>query len=101
MHTIQWLRNNKAILLTHADELVEVMGWSTKKTKPKKQREFFIEMTPDEKTVVHILQQKETVHIDEINMQCGLSSSAVAAALLNLELQSLVANLPGKMYRLM
>jgi DNA processing protein len=95
------IKNNKAILLTDADELLEVMGWKDKKQKVKKQKELFIELSADEKQIVQILQQKETVHIDEINLSSGLSSSAAAAAILNLELQGLVAGMPGKMYKLL
>jgi DNA processing protein len=40
------------------------------------------------------------MHIDEINFKSGLSSSAIAAAILNLELQHIVSSLPGKMYQL-
>jgi DNA processing protein len=95
------IKNNKAILLTDADELLEVMGWKDKKQKVKKQKELFIELSADEKQIVQILQQKETVHIDEINLSSGLSSSAAAAAILNLELQGVVAGMPGKMYKLL
>ena len=96
------IKYNKAILLTDADELLELMGWKEKsKTKTKKQKELFIELTPEEKQVVQLLQDKETVSIDEINLSSGLSSSSIAAAILNLELQSVVASLPGKMYKLL
>ena len=96
------IKYNKAILLTDADELLEVMGWKEKsKTKAKKQKELFIELTPEEKQVVQLLQAKELVSIDEINLSSGLSSSSVAAAILNLELQNVVASLPGKMYKLL
>ena len=47
-----------------------------------------------------MLKEKETTHIDEINIRSGLSSSAIAVAILNLELQGVVATLPGKLYRL-
>ncbi|MBD0332295.1 MAG: DNA-protecting protein DprA [Chitinophagaceae bacterium] len=95
------IKNNKAILLTDAEELLTVMGWAEKeKEKVKKQKELFIELSEDEKQIVQLLQEKETAHIDEINIQSGLSSSAVAAAILNLELQGVVAGLPGKMYKL-
>src|SRR5215203_1535802 len=96
------IKYNKAILLTDADELLEVMGWKDKlKTKTKKQKELFIELTPEEKQVVQLLQAKELVSIDEINLSSGLSSSSIAAAILNLELQNVVASLPGKMYKLL
>jgi len=46
-----------------------------------------------------MLNGKEQVHIDEINFNSKLSSSAVASALLTLELQGVVISLPGKMYK--
>ncbi|SHF61982.1 DNA-processing protein DprA [Flavisolibacter ginsengisoli] len=95
------IKNNKAILLTDAAQLLDIMGWQEKKKKVKKQKELFIELTPEEKQVIDILKQKESVHIDEINISSGLSSSAVAAAILNLELQSVIGSMPGKMYKLL
>jgi DNA processing protein len=94
------IKYNKAILLTDADELLDVLGWKEKKSKPKKQRELFIELTPDEQTIIRLLQEKEAVAIDEINISSGLSSSAVACAILNLELQGVVQGMPGKMYKM-
>jgi DNA processing protein len=91
---------NKAILLTDAEDLLEVLGWTEKKKEVKKQRELFIELSPDEKQIIQLLQEKDSVHIDEINLQSGLSSSAAAAAILNLELQGVILSLPGKMYQL-
>lgn len=97
------IKNNKAMLLTDAAELVQVMSWedNAKSRKEKRsQRELFIELTADEKIIIAILNEKETVAIDEINLKSGLSSSAVAAAILNLELQNVMVSLPGKLYRL-
>jgi DNA processing protein len=81
--------------------LLDVMGWKEKRQKPKKQKELFIELSPEEKQIIQLLQQKEAVHIDEINVSSGLSSSTAAAAILNLELQGVIAGMPGKMYRLL
>lgn len=97
------IRNNKAMLITDAAELLQVMQWEEKlsnKKDLKKQRELFVEMTAEEKIIVTILQEKEIVHIDEINSKSGLSSSAIAGAILNLELQGLVISSPGKLYKL-
>jgi DNA processing protein len=95
------IKYNKAILLTDADELMDILGWKEKKKEKKQQKELFIELSAEEKQIVQLLQEKEMVHIDEINLQSGLSSSAAAAAILNLELQNVVASLPGKMYTLL
>ena len=96
------VKNNKAILLTDAQELVEIMGWEerTRKSAVRSQKELFIELTKDERIIVDILKEKESVPIDEINLKSGLSSSAVAAAILNLELQNVMLSLPGKLYKL-
>ena len=95
------IKNNKACLITSADDLLENMSWKEqKKPSAKKQRELFIELTDDEKIIVNILQQQEQIHIDELYIKSGLSSSAVASALLTLEMQGVVSSLPGKIYRM-
>src|SRR6187455_850308 len=97
------IRNNKAMLLTDAEELIEVMGWEEKAKSLKEkrsQREIFIELSKEEKIIVDILKEKDLVHVDELNFKSGLSSSSMAVAILNLELQGVVATLPGKLYKL-
>lgn len=96
------IRNNKAALINSADDFLEFMNWKPAvKPSAKKQRELFIELSPHEKTVVEILQQQEAIHIDELYFKSGLSSSEVAAALLMLEMQNVIASLPGKIYKLL
>lgn len=96
------VKSNKAMLLTDAGQLVEVMGWSEPRTKKQeKQTELFVELNEEEKKLITILQDKEAVHIDELNVKCGISTSGIAIALLNLELQGLVKSLPGKMYTIL
>jgi DNA processing protein len=94
------IKNNKASLVTSADDVLENMGWKEhKKITPKKQRELFIDLTPNEKIIAGILQGGQ-FHIDEIFLRSGLNSSAVASALLTLEMQSIVQSSPGKIYQL-
>jgi len=95
------IQNNKAILFTDAKELTESLGWQSKKINKKQQKELFIELTDEEKIIVDILKQKETTHVDELNIRSNLSSSSVAAAILNLELQNVITSLPGKMYKML
>ncbi len=95
------IKQNCAILLTDAQQLIETLGWQQKKSKPKAQRELFIDFTAEEKIIFDILYEKDGVHIDELFLKSGLSSSAVAASMLNLELQNVIVSLPGKIYRLL
>ena len=98
------IRNNKAALITGAADLLENMGWTEKKISSgagqKKQRELFIELSADEKIIMDILQQQESIQIDALYFKSGLSSSAVASALLMLEMQQLIVSLPGKLYKI-
>lgn len=95
------IKNNKACLITSAEDLLENMGWKEqKKVSAIKQRELFIELTAEEKIIVEILQSHEQIHIDELYIKSGLSSSTAASALLTLEMQSVVTSLPGKIYKL-
>lgn len=95
------IKNNKAALVTCAKDILENMGWQKKKTtSAKKQRELFIELTADEKIVVAVLQSQEQIHIDELYLKSKLNSSAVAQALLMLEMQGVVSSMPGKIYKI-
>ncbi len=87
-------------MFTDANELMESLGWQSKKINKKQQKELFIELSEDEKIIINILKEKDTTHIDEINISSNLNSSSVAAAILNLELQNVIVGLPGKVYRL-
>ncbi len=98
---IKLIQQNKAILFYDAAQFMEAMGWEEKKkNKIKKQRELFIQLTDDEKIIVAILNEKEMMAIDELYLKSTLSSSSVAAAILNLEMNNVIVGLPGKMYRL-
>ncbi len=95
------IRSNRAFLLADAQQFLETVGWEPKRrAKSPLQRQLFVNLGEEEKIVVEILRVKEQVGIDELNGHSNLSSSKVAAALLNLELQGIVSALPGKMYRL-
>jgi DNA processing protein len=98
---LKLIQQNKAILFTHTEQLIETMGWEEKKQKPgSHQRELFIELSADEKRIVALLQHT-AMPIDELYFKSALSSSSAAAAILNLELQGVIVPLPGKMYKLL
>lgn len=95
------IKTNKANMITDADDLLTMLNWADEK-RPRRsaQREIFIELNENERIIVTILNEKETVHIDELNLKSQLSSGTVAAAILNLELRNVIVSLPGKLYQL-
>ena len=94
------IQNNKASLVTGAAELMQLMNWKLQPKKTNRQKQLFIELTADEKKLTDLLQSREQCSIDELFQKSGISSSAMAAALLNLEMQGVITTLPGKMYRM-
>lgn len=94
------VQNNKASLVTNAADLMKMMNWHITPKNTKQQKELFIELSPDEKKLVDLLQNRENCHIDELFLNAGISSSSMAAALLTLEMQGIIVSLPGKIYRM-
>lgn len=96
------IKSNKALLITSAQDLTDMMGWtSNEKAQPKKQRELFVDLSTEEKHLADLLATKEYMQIDELYTATGMSSSTVAAALLSLEMNGVIASLPGKKYKLL
>lgn len=97
----QLIKSNKAILLTDVDQLLLMMGWETEiKASPLPQKELFIELDGDERLVYDSLNQEDPVHVDEISFRCGIHTTRIAAAILNLELKNVILSLPGKRYKI-
>lgn len=95
------IKNNRAALLTSAQDVLEMMGWLPQPEKKKKiQRSLFVELTAEEKIIVDLLNTVEQLPIDGLYTKSQLSTSSVATALLSLEMQGLVIGLPGKVYKL-
>ncbi len=96
------IRSNKAALITSATDIVQFMNWSAVPEKKKAmQKELFTELTAHEKTILAIIKEKDAASIDEITPGCDFSSSMIAAAILNLEMQGMITCLPGKIYKLL
>lgn len=96
---LKLIYQNKAVLITGVEQLLESMGWNEKAKNTKKQRQLFVELTNDEQQIFTLIEQNGEISIDDIYAAANLSSSSIAAALLGLELNNLIINLPGKMYK--
>ena len=95
------IRSQKANMLTSADDFLEIMGWKETRKRIKKQKELFTELNEEEKMISGMLEENGTMSIDQIVLSSRLSTSMIAATILNLEMQGIIQSLPGKMYRLL
>jgi DNA processing protein len=100
----EFIRLNKAALLTSADQFAEMMLWekesAEKKSEPK-QLKIFHELKDEEKILVNLLQQKGKLDIDTISINANMPMSKVSSTLLNLEFAGVLKSLPGKMFELL
>lgn len=94
------IQQNKAVLVTCAEDMMAAMGWRHTPKPTVQQRQLFIDLTTDETILVNLLQTQANLHVDDLYHQSGLSSSTMAAALLMLEMKGVVISLPGKLYQL-
>ena len=99
------IRDNKAALITSAEDFVKTMGWEqdAKLNKAREkgiERQMFPELTDDETRIVNTLQHTNDLQANIISVKCGLPISTVASTLFNLELKGIVRLYAGGVYHL-
>lgn len=94
------IKTHKAALIQSAKDIEYVMGWESQKKMEHAQTQLFVELTPDQKTIVNILSKKDKIGVDELSLLAKMPMSKTTSLLLNLEFEGLIKSLPGKMYKL-
>lgn len=94
------IQQNKAALITNAQDVITMMEWMPKKKKAPVQAALFAELMPDEQTLVDIIKAQGSAHIDDLCVRSKWAQGKVAGLLLNMEFNGVVRSLPGKVYQL-
>ena len=95
------IKTNRAQLITRVEDLEYIMGWMDHKTaQPKKQQELLLDLNPEDQKIVQIINAAGSISIDDLQLKMNMTQSKLAMALLNLEMQSVIISLPGKVYRM-
>ena len=92
------IKTNRAALVESGNDIAYMMGWEDVIVKKKSQKELFVNLSDEEKLIMKTILENEELAIDQITIKTKLSTSKVAASLLNLEFEGLVKSLPGKLY---
>ena len=107
-----WLiRQGMAEMLTSGEQLPAAMGWawpangvgvqaSLRFSSPGERSSQPDDRKNPEDILLALLQEKESLTIDELTVRSKLSPSSIALLLINLELRGHISILPGKRYRL-
>ncbi len=100
----QLVRENKATLVTSADDIARAMNWDLeeeeKVKKIKKQLNLFLELNEEEMALIEILKKDGIVPIDALSIKSNMPVSKVSSLLLKLEFAGVLRSLPGKVYEL-
>ena len=100
--TNQLIRDNKAALITNAEDFVKAMGWETKNGKPEAvQREMFLDLTPEETKVVELLRSRGDLQVNALVMLSDIPFSQMTTLLFQLEMKGVVRAMVGGVYRLL
>lgn len=94
------IKNNKAMLITGAADVLQMMGWEEKSKPAAVQRELFLQLSDNEQKLLLLFREKSPRHVEELYLLTGLTGSQVAEALFRLEMQTVLKSLPGQRYEL-
>ncbi|MEI6864444.1 DNA-processing protein DprA [Flavicella sp.] len=94
------IKTNKAALITSADDLKEMLGWTRQKQAKVIQPQLFVELTDDEQIIIDFLKQRQSELLDIIALDCGILVHKTASTLFQLEMKGLLKALPGKIFEI-
>jgi len=96
---LQLIQQNKALVYTSPENLLQVMGWKNKQPIVRQTR-LWNDVNADEQLIVDLLQQTDSMFIDDLQFKTGKSPGWLAAVLLTLEMKGCIQSLPGKRFAL-
>lgn len=99
------IRDNKAALITSADDFVAAMGWPTVAEQQQMQNEgierpLFPDLTPDEQRVVAQLQQTNDLQLNILSVKTNIPIGQLTAQLFQLEMKGIIRPMAGGTYHL-
>ena len=92
------IRTNRAHLMESVLNLRYIMRWDSE-SKTEKQTAMFREFTEEEKRIMDCFGSNAVIHLDDIIVKTEMSTTKIAALLLNLEFDGVLMALPGKRYQ--
>ncbi len=95
------IKTNRANLISGVSDLEYLLGWSRDSAvKVKPQLSLMLNLTAEERKIADLLNEFDAIAIDELTIRSGMAQSKLAATILGMEMQGIIAALPGKVYKL-
>ncbi|MDR1201609.1 MAG: DNA-processing protein DprA [Tannerellaceae bacterium] len=96
------IRQNKAGLITCANDLIEAMCWNLpeKKVLPPTQTELFPHENEDINRIYTILKEKTVLHLNELTIELNMPIFKLSPLLFEMEMEGIIKVIPGNRYSL-
>ena len=95
------IRDDKAHLITCAEDIADIMNWQKTKTAIEKEEQpMTVDLQGQEKIIFDIIKDNPKIHIDVIAERANIPVWQLSTILLQLELDNLIDLLPGDKYKI-
>ena len=95
------IKHQQAHVLSNPLDVPYILSWELEEAAKKPvQKQLFVELSAEEKTIYNYLKENEKQLLDIISLECDMPIFKVASTLLTMELKGVVRPLPGKLFEL-
>jgi DNA processing protein len=94
------IKNNKAQLLTSANDIVKMLNWDLQEKPKSIQKQLFVELNENEQKIYDLLHLNGQQLLDIISLECKIPMYQLSSMLLRMEMKGVLKPLPGKLFEL-
>jgi DNA processing protein len=94
------IKNNKAQLLTSANDIVKMLNWDIQEKPKSIQKQLFVELNENEQKIYDLLHLNGQQLLDIISLECKIPMYQLPSMLLRMEMKGVLKPLPGKLFEL-
>lgn len=99
------IRDNKAMLLTSAEDFVKAMGWEDDALRIEAQkrgieRQLFPDLTPEQQRIVDVLSECNDLQLNQLAVKTGIPIGEITSILFQMEMMGVVKPMAGGNYHL-
>ncbi len=92
------IMSQKAQMICSAEDLIYWMGWQPEEASKPIQKGLFLDLTDMELKLYNCLKEAGKEHLDQLALNCKMTTHQAAGSLVQLELKGAIRPLPGKMF---
>ena len=100
------IRDNKAMLLTSAEDFVKAMGWEDDALRVEAQkrgieRQLFPDLSPEQQRIVDVLSETNDLQLNQLSVKSAIPIGDITSILFQMEMMGVVKPLAGGNYHLL